>query len=285
MSTEDSNQLQLDLDKIYRWAELNNAEFNVDKFELLRYGGMVDLQQSTSYETSNKTAIQNSEHVRDLGIKMTPDGTFSQHIKDLTTSASLKCAWILRVFRTREPFPLLTLWKTLVAPLLEYCCQLWNPTQAGLIQCLELVQHSFFSKISGFKSKDYWEQLSALRMPSLQRRRERYVCIYVWKILEGLVPNIGLQSTNSVRRGRSCIIPPVSRVASQKVQTIRYNSIGILGPRLFNHLPQNLRDVSGCSVDIFKRHLDKHLDTIPDEPRVPRLVKYCSKSSNSIISY
>ena len=122
-------------------------------------------------------------------------------------------------------------------------------------------------------------------MPSLQRRRERYICMYVWKVLEGLVPNFGLQSTHSIRRGRSCIVPTVKRVASHKIQTIRYNNMGVLGPRLFNHLPQSIRDISGSSVDTFKRALDKHLDTVPDETRVPKLVKYCLKSINSLIEY
>ena len=36
----------------------------------------------------------------------------------------------------------------------------------------------------------YNERLKALKLYSLQRRRERYCIIYVWKVLEGLVPNV-----------------------------------------------------------------------------------------------
>lgn len=284
-NVEDSQQLQEDLNKIYDWAKRNNAEFNSTKFESLRYGNNEILKQSTSYTASNDETIEASAHVRDLGVQMSPEANFSQHISDISISASLKCAWILRVFKTRDRVALVTLWKSLVAPVLEYCCQLWNPSAAGLIQKLEAVQHSYLSKIAGVQSFDYWQQLSVLKMPSLQRRRERYVCIYVWKMLEGLVPNFGLQSSYSTRRGRSCIVPTVRRVASQRVQTIRHTSMGVLGPRLFNHLPQTVRDVSGCSVETFKNNLDKYLDTIPDEPRIPKLVKYCSKSSNSLIAY
>ena len=164
-------------------------------------------------------------------------------------------------------------------------CQVWSPSRPGKVQSLERVQHSFFSKIAGMTSLDYWEQLNALKMSSLQRRRERYICIYVWKVLEGLVPNFGIEWTQSTRRGRSCVVPAVRRVASQRLQTIRFNSIGILGPRLFNHLPSSIRDMSTCSVDTFKRALDKHLDGVPDEPRLPRLIRYCSKASNSLIDY
>ena len=226
-----------------------------------------------------------SEHVRDLDVTLSSDTTFTEHISRTTVSASLKCSWILRTFRTREKLPLITLWKALVAPVLDYCSQLWSPSTPGLIQKLESIQSNFFNKIVGMRSFDYWQQLEALKMSSLQRRRERYTCIYVWKVLEGLVPNFGLNSTHSIRRGRSCIVPSVKRTGSQRYQTIRFNSATVLGPRLFNHLPAGIRDMTGCSVDTFKRALDNHLDTVPDEPRLPRLVRYCSKGSNSILEY
>ena len=284
-SIHDVTYLQRDLDTIFEWAEANNATFNSEKFECLRYGPDETLKQNTSYLSSNRTPIQCSQHVRDLGVTVSHDATFIEQINNTIAAANIKCGWILRTFKTRDKLPLITLWKSLVAPVLDYCCQLWSPSTPGLIQRLEGVQSSFFRKIVGMAALDYWEQLKALKMSSLQRRRERYICIYVWKVLEGLVPNFGLQSNHNIRRGRSCIMPAIVRAGFQRYQTIRSNSMGIMGSRLFNHLPSTIRDMSGCSVDTFKRRLDEHLDAIPDEPRLPRLVRYCSKGSNSILEY
>ena len=47
--------------------------------------------------------------------------------------------WVLRVFQSRERSLMLTLLKSLVIPLLEYCCQLWNPRSAKDIQAIEAV--------------------------------------------------------------------------------------------------------------------------------------------------
>ena len=235
--------------------------------------------------SSSASQIECHQNVRDLGVIMSNDALFADHIHTTIKSANLKCGWILRTFKSRDQVTLITLWKSLVMPILDYCCQLWSPSTPGLIQSLEKVQSSFLNKISGIATLDYWKQLQQLNMLSLQRRRERYTCIYVWKVLESLVPNFGLQSTHSKRRGRSCIVPPVRRIASQKAQTIRFNSIGILGPRLFNYLPASVRNVSGCSLNIFKGALDKHLETVPDEPRLPKLVKFCSRGSNSLLEY
>ena len=132
---------------------------------------------------------------------------------------------------------------------------------------------------------DYWDQLKSLSMYSLQRRRERYLCIYVWKMLEGIVPNFGIEIVNNRRIGRYCKIPMVRSSAPCRLKSLRSGSMGIRGPKVFNSLPKSLRTMSGCSVDVFKSSLDRHLASIPDEPRVPGLTRYCSRGTNSICDF
>ena len=284
-TTEDAVKIQADLDRIFEWARENNAEFNSEKFECVRYGRDELLKDSTDYKSDAGTTIKRSEHVRDLGVTVSQDATYAEHTRNIVISASQKCGWILRTFKTRDQLALTTLWKSLVAPTLDYCCQLWSPSTLALIRNLESIQMNFLKKIAGMSGKDYWQLMRALKMSSLQRRRERYICIYVWKILEGLVPNFGIQSVHNIRRGRHCTVPAIKGTAPQRLQTIRFNSMGVLGPRLFNHLPVHIRNITECSVNTFKKALDSHLSGIPDEPRVPNLVKYCSKGSNSLLEY
>ena len=162
--------LQEDLEKIYQWAAQNNATFNSTKFECLRYGRNKSLINSSKYYSNTLTEIESKPSVRDLGVTMSADGSFADQISNVTTSANLKCWWILRSFITRDRMPLVTQWKSLVQPILEYCCQLWCPNSPGLIQKLEKVQLNYFRKISGMSDLDYWDQLKRLNMYSLQRR-------------------------------------------------------------------------------------------------------------------
>ena len=53
--------------------------------------------------------------------------------------------------------------------------------------------------------------------------------------------------------------------------------------RLFNALPRSLRDVTNCSVEMFKTQLDKYLQTVPDEPHITGMTMYRRAESNSII--
>lgn len=228
--------------------------------------------------------IDHSHTVKDLGVHMSADGTFKYHIGTTVTKAKQMCSWILRIFNTRERVPMLTLYKSLVLSQLEYCSQLWSPNKVGEIQSLELVQRSFVRKISGMHNLSYWDQLKCLNLYSLQRRRERYRIIYLWKMLENLVPIFGnITSSYHVRHGRLCNISRVKNSAPAAIKTIRYGSFIIQAPQLFNSIPAHIRNLSGCTIDSFKKELDEYLCSIPDEPQIPGYTLYRRAESNSII--
>ena len=84
------------------------------------------------------------------------------------------------MFQSRKRSLMLTLLKSLVIPQLEYCCQLWNPWKAKDIQAIEAIQRTFTYKITEVQHLNYWERLHELKLYSLQRRRERYIIIYIF---------------------------------------------------------------------------------------------------------
>ena len=105
----DASSLQRDLEAVYQWAEDNNASFNDKKFEALRLGLDEVLKLSTSYTAADGSVISQKEHLRDLGVTMSADGSFNQHIQNICKSANNMCSWILRTFVTRSPELMLTL--------------------------------------------------------------------------------------------------------------------------------------------------------------------------------
>ena len=153
-SDEDVRRLQADLESIYQWSINNNMSFNSNKFELLRYRSKEskEFQTSLAYTSNNGQEIKETQHVRDLGVIMSNDATFTTHIHQKTKSVKALISWILRTFKSRETLPMITLWKTQVICHLDYCSQLWSPSKTGAIQCLELLQKAFFSKIRGLQS-------------------------------------------------------------------------------------------------------------------------------------
>ena len=100
------------------------------------------------------------------------------------------------------------------------------------------------------------ERLKALKLYSVQRReRYSYCIIYVWTVLEGLVPNFPpnlITATLSDRRGRSCTI---SNANVGRKGTLAFNSFRWRSIRMFNGLPKYLRNITLCSVNTSKTQL------------------------------
>ena len=279
---EDCELLQRDLDEIYEWAKHTNMFFNGTKFVHLRYGAPGEAV-AYNYRSSESSIVPENSETTDLGVIMTNTASFKDHIGLVAAKGRQRLGWILRVFMTRESAPLLTLYKALVLPILEYCCQLWCPTTIGMIRQLEAVQRTFTSRIAGLARLDYWERLRALKLYSLERRRERYIVIYVWKIIQGISPNFEgrtrIQTVNSERRGILCLVPSLVRTR-QRIMTLRESSFPILGPRLYNCIPPEVRACNG-SLDVFKSKLDNFLQSVPDRPCMPGY--YQDAALNSIL--
>ena len=108
----------------------------------------------------------------------------------------------------RDPHLMLTLFKSLVLSRLDYASELWSPYLLKHIYLIEKVQRAFTKHISGIHNFSYSKRLETLKLYSLQRRRDRYSIIYLWKIVDGLVPNLSDPITCSLsdRRGRICIV-------------------------------------------------------------------------------
>ena len=209
----------------------------------------------------------------------------TEHIQSRVTKCRSLIGWIFRTFITRDSAPMLTIYKALVLPRIDYCSQLYFST-TQLEMALESIQRSFTSRLTNVKDQDYWSRLISLKMYSIQRRNERYMIMYVWKILEGLAPNL---STNTItpayneRRGRYCLVPSlVKNKCSAKIKSLREQSFGVKGPQLFNVLPREIRNLSDVSKDLFKHRLDKFLGTLADEPSVPGYVAKRAAPSNSL---
>jgi hypothetical protein len=81
--------------------------------------------------------------------------------------------------------------KSLILPTIEYCCQLWSSNEQHLINDLEKIQRSFTKK--GLLDLSYKDRLHDLNVYSLERRREKYTILYIWKVLHGYYPNPGFE--------------------------------------------------------------------------------------------
>ena len=204
---------------------------------------------------------------------MSDDGLFDYHIEKLVQSASQLSGWILRTFESRDELTMKTLYKSLIQSKLDYCSPLVIPSSAEMTMKLESVQRAFTRKIATMKEKNYWERLQNLKMYSVQRRRERFQIIYLFKVLNNLVQNPGVEFKKNPRTGTWAKVPKIDRKLPTFAKKMKVNSFAYSAPKLFNRLPKNLRDFTPSNETTnltlsFKNHLDKFLQKIPDQPTV-----------------
>ena len=274
--------LQNDLKSVVDWSINNQLAFNYDKVELLRFKSSSDPSLLNPYLLENGDKMKEVSVSKDLGVKFDNDGSFSTHIEEKVKKASKISGYIFRTFLTRHRTPLIRMLKTLVIPIIEYGSVLWNPADQHSINCIEAVQQHYTAKIAGLQQLDYWERLKELKLYSLERRRERYIILYVFKIVYGIVPNPGLLWIDETRRGR-CIEYVSTHNRNAKGNKLRKNSFLYTAYKLFNCLPANIRNFNGSMLSV-KTLLDNILCKIPDEPRLNGYTMYSRAPNNSIVT-
>ena len=294
---DDIKTLQDDLDKIFIWKTEHNMKFNSDKFEHVSHGrefrSNIEIPRS-SYKTDESVEVKMKKVVRDLGIEISESSEFTDHINLICKRARDKGAWIFRNLYRRDYEFLSFMWRVYVQPIFDYGCQLWSPSTQSDIRKMEDVLRNFTARAQSTNQDEdnynFWQRISLLNLSSQQRRQERFTIIYIWKIMENLVPNCGLEWESSPRNGRTCIIPRSAKEASTRVKTLRNSSFQIKGPLLFNCVPLEIRNLSNCSINVFKNRLDCLLNTIPDTPLTQKyfpvpMNRITARPSNSIIEW
>ena len=236
----------------------------------------------TWYTTSSGQDILPSNKVKDLGVHLSPDLRWATQVSEAVQSANKMANWVISVFTDRSKVVMLTLFKTMVRSRLEYSCPVWNPSLMADIKKLESSQRAFTRHISGCYGLSYWQRLKFLDLMSLQRRRERYTIMHVWKIIKGLAPNdINIESYKHIRLGVRCRVPPLPRRAPAYAKSIYDSSFAVTGPKLWNILPRSV--TCGPSLESFKSRLTSHImGSYPDLPPVPG---YTSPNSNSLLDW
>ena len=281
--------LEADVIGVTQWSISNNMLLHQDKFLVMNYclNSTLSLRnlpftaETRQYCTSEGCIIEASPHIRDLGVYVSDDCSWTYHVNVIAAEARQVASWVLGAFRDRTILTMTTLFKSLVRSKLEYCCPLWNPSKIKDIQILENVQKQFTRRIEGLHEMDYWDRLKKLKLLSLQRRRERYTIIHTWKILNGKAPNnINMSFYTSARLGVRATIPSFNYKAQRSISTAFDDSFGVKAARLWNILPKDVNTTT--SLESLKSALGNFIAKFPDKPQVPG---YTPPNSNSLLDW
>jgi hypothetical protein len=99
------------------------------------------LKISTYHYFLGVTPVSSADSVRDLGIHFDNQLKFHKHVSIISRNANYSLLWIKRSFMKFNLHTFMTLYKTIIRLVVEYCSSVWYPTWKCEVQQIERVQH------------------------------------------------------------------------------------------------------------------------------------------------
>ena len=181
LRTADDDSLQVDLDLLQDWSSKWLMRCHPEKCKVMKLGR----QRSNIQYQMNNVILEEIEVEKDLGVHMDNQLSFKSHVAFATAKANRVVGVIRRSFDNLTEELFLTLFKSLVRPILEYGHSVWNPYLKTLRQEVERVQRRATGLLGSLKNLSYPERLQKLGLPSLEHRRKRGDMIDAYKYIHG----------------------------------------------------------------------------------------------------
>ena len=96
-------------------SKTNNMKFNSNKFKYINFN-CSGIETQRRYMGPEMNSIDLYESVNDLGVTLSANCEFKDHITNTVNKCSQLSGWILRTFKTRDKIPMITLYKSLFCP-------------------------------------------------------------------------------------------------------------------------------------------------------------------------
>ena len=250
-SDEDHKMLQDDLNNLQKWAQTWQLKFNATKCKVMHLGHN---NPCHSYKMEGNVTLESVDSEKDLGVLVDKELKMDTHTEHQVNKANRILGLIRRSFDSLDAKSLVTLYKSLVRPHLEYCNAITFPQLVKQVKLLEGVQRRATKLVQEVKELGYTDRMKHLRLPSLHYRRTRGDMIETYKYIHKIYkvePCPFTIDTNRRTRGHSLKIE--KRQCNKNIKQKFFTSRAV---NHWNGLPETV--VQAPTTDSFKNRLDSH---------------------------
>ncbi len=166
----DQIKLQENLSKLEDWAETWQMRFHPQKCKVMHIGKDFNQFQYSMTANGESIKLDYSNEEKDLGVLVDSSLSFKDHCETAISTANRVLGIIRRSFKYIDRETMLTLYKTLVRPHLEYGNTIWCPKLKRVIKSLEAVQRRAMRMVPELAHLPYEARLQQLKLPSLVYR-------------------------------------------------------------------------------------------------------------------
>ena len=243
------------------WMSQNKLKLNNDKTEIILFGSKKHLAELNikSLSVAGTDVSVASEPVRNLGAMFDSQLIMAPHVKSVVKKSSFHLRNIGKARRVLTEDATKTVMQSLVMSRLDYCNALLIGIQQDLIAKLQRLQNSAARIVSRTRKYEHITPvLIKLHWLPIKFRIQFKVLLLVYKALNGLAPKY-IKELLVPYKPRRHLRSEAKGLLDEPRTRLKFGdrAFSISAPRLWNALPQHLKDSTSCQA--FKKCLKTHL--------------------------
>ena len=262
-SAETSDELQMKLqlcvDNVHQWYNMNRLTVNKKKSAVMVIGSKAQLQslnldQFSVNLDSNKIEFVNK--AKYLGLLVKDDLSWDDHILQLCKTMNYYVHVLRRLNKIFPKQLLLKIYKSYVQSKLDYGLYIWGCTTEGNLDRVQRIQN-FCARIM---CKNYYyintrgiDLVNSLKIQTIRQRRDYFLSVLMFKAIHGLAPHYLCNDVTMIvdvhgydtrsSENMNLYVPKYTKEICKR-------SFAYKGSMLWNDLPDEVKESS--SLDAFK---------------------------------
>ncbi len=245
------------IDEINSWMCQNFLQLNKEKTEVIAFGNKDEVLKVNAYLDSRGQTTKNQ--VRNLGVILETDLSFSSHVKAVTKSAYYHLKNIARIRCFVSSQDLEKLVHAFITSRVDYCNGLLTGLPKKTIRQLQLIQNAAARILTRTrKSEHITPVLRSLHWLPVTFRIDFKVLLLVYKSLNGIGPKYMADMLTEYKPNRPLRSLGSSQLEIPRVHTKQGESaFSYYAARSWNQLPEEIRCAKTLAT--FKSSLKTHL--------------------------
>ena len=184
-----TNEMNIELQNLSKYLQSNRLSLNTDKTHTMVFSTNTDIRNYAPPIFINNIPIQSKPTTSFLGVKITNSLSWSEHITHVRNKISKSIGIIKKVSKVFNRNTLLSLYKSLVLPYLQYCNIIWGNAPTTHLHAIHVLQKKALRHVHCLTSREhsapYFVSCNLLNIFDIYK----ISCItFFYKLLHGIHP-------------------------------------------------------------------------------------------------
>ena len=241
-----ANIMSCELEKFYTWTKCNKLEINCNKTCTILFGPKIKTNLVTFEIYINNNLIKNVTSTKFLGLIITSNLSWLNHISYVSKKISKNIGIIYRLKNNFPDYVLRQLYFSLIYPYLIYCVSIWGNSPHSHLKLIKTCQNNYLrilSKINKFDHiSEFYKKSNILEFDHIYIYNILILAYKLWilKFNKHFYNRLFLHNSTISLNLRNL---PIFTIPKFRTKIFCNSSLSII-MRLWNYLPTSMREIN-----------------------------------------